>query len=125
MLTPGGSQKIFLSAEAVDMRAGFDRLAARVLASGMPLYDGDLYVFVSRRRTHAKILAWDRNGLVLLYKRMETGRFHLPELPPGARTVRLDATALAMLLDGIDIRQVRRSLSWSPGSKGIDGAGAS
>lgn len=122
MLTAGGSQKIFLAAEPVDMRCGFDRLAARVLSAGLPLYGGDLFVFVSRRRTHLKILAWDRNGLVLLYKRIEVGKFHLPDLPTDARTVSLDATALAMLLDGIDIREVRRSKSWSPQPGGIDPA---
>jgi transposase len=121
MLMAGGSQKIFLATAPVDMRSGFDSLAARVLQSGLDLYGGHLFVFVSRRRTHLKVLAWDRNGLVLFYKRIEKGRFYLPEIPPDARTVSLDGTTLAMLLDGIDIRDVRRSQSWSPRSPGIDG----
>lgn len=120
MLTAGGSVRIFLATEPVDMRGGFDRLASRVLAAGLDLYSGDLFVFVSRRRKHAKVLAWDRNGLVVLYKRIEVGKFRHP-LPRGdERTISLDGTDLAMLLDGIDISGVRRSSSWTPSTTALD-----
>ncbi len=57
-------------------------LAARVLAAGHDLYAGHLFVFLSKRRTHLKVLSWDSNGLVILFKRIEVGRFRLPEVPP-------------------------------------------
>lgn len=120
MLTLSGTTRIFLAAEPVDMRNGFDGLAARVLGAGLDLYAGHIFVFVSKRRKHLKALAWDRNGLVVLFKRIEKGKFRLPEVPAGERTVAIDATELAMLLDGIDVRGVRRSASWSPRRTGID-----
>jgi transposase len=61
-----------------------------------------------------KILVWDRGGFVLYYKRMERGRFRLPEIAPGAEEVQLDATQLAMLLDGIDVKRVKPPRRWEP-----------
>ena len=101
MLT-GHHHRIFLDPQPVDMRAGFDSLAARVLSAGHDLYAGHLFVFLSKRRTHLKVLSWDSNGLVILFKRIELGRFRLPEVPPGATTVSLDAQSLATLLQGVD-----------------------
>ena len=66
--------RIWLAAEATDMRCGFDRLAERVKAviSQDPL-SGHLFVFRSRRGERLKILMWDRDGYVLWYKRLEAG----------------------------------------------------
>jgi len=48
------------------------------------------------------------------------GRFRFPARAPGSRTVAIDATELAMMLDGIDIQKVQRSKVWKPASRGID-----
>lgn len=54
--------RIWLQAEAQDMRAGFDRLAERVReVVGEDPLSGHLFVFRSRRGDRLKILAW-RNG---------------------------------------------------------------
>lgn len=120
MLNIPVATRIYLASEPVDIRKGFDALAARVEANGLDVYSGHLFVFLSRRRTHVKVLTWSRGGFVLLYKRLERGRFQFPALRSGACTVTLDATELAMLLDGIDIQKVRRSQAWTPASRGID-----
>ncbi len=65
MLSPGPAQQIFLATEPVDMRGGFDRLACRVQqAAGLDLNAGHLFAFLSKRRTHLKILTHDGSGLV-------------------------------------------------------------
>ena len=51
---------------------------------------------------------------------MEKGRFRLPEIAPGAVEIELDATQLAMLLDGIDVRRVKEPKRWEPGRKKLD-----
>jgi len=66
-----------------------------------------------------KILTWDRGGFVLYYKRLERGRFKLPEIEPGAVEVELDATRLAMLLDGIDVKRVKTPSRWEPPARAI------
>lgn len=93
-------QRIFLATEPVDMRGGFDRLAGRVLSAGLDLYGGDLFVFVSRRRKHLKVLTWDKTGLVVTYKRLGRGRFTLPVPSGPARTVTLDTAQLVALISG-------------------------
>jgi transposase len=69
---------------------------------------GHLFVFRSRRGDRLKILAWDRDGFVLWYKRLEAGVFKLPRVEQGSRSVELRASELAMVLDGIDVSKLKR-----------------
>ena len=58
--------RIWLAAEATDMRCSFDRLAERVRSViGQYPLTGQLFVFRSRRGDRLKILVWDRDGFVL------------------------------------------------------------
>ena len=120
MLNFPASTKIYVCAEQVDIRKGFDALAGWVEANGLDVYSGDVFVFLSRRMTHLKALTWSRGGFVILHKRLEMGRFRFPERAPGSRTVAIDATDLAMMLDGIDIQKVQKPQRWKPASRGID-----
>ncbi len=107
--------RIHLAAEPVDMRKSIDGLfvlVQRTLAADP--YSGHLFVFISKRRDKVKVLAWDGGGFLLLYKRLEAGRFRMPPLGQDATCVQLDSTQLAMLLDGIDVSRVRRPLKWQP-----------
>jgi len=102
--------RIWLATEVTDMRCGFDRLAERVqTVIGQSPLSGHLFVFRSRCNTRLKVLAWDRDGFVLWYKRLEAGVFKLPKLTPGTRSVELRASELAMLLDGIDLSKLKRT----------------
>lgn len=115
MLTLPSSVRVYLAAEPVDLRRGHDGLVAIVRNTWqLNPFDGHLFVFLGRRIDRVKILVWDRNGFVLYYKRLSQGRFRMPSIPPGATRVEMDATTLAMLLDGIDIQRVRRPPTWSP-----------
>ncbi len=101
--------RIWLAAEATDMRCGFDRLAERVsVAIGQDPFSNNLFIFRSRRGDRLKILLWERDGFVLWYKRLETGVFKLPRVTAGARSVELRASELAMILDGIDVSKLKR-----------------
>ena len=107
------SNRILLFTGATDMRKGFDGLAALVMATGENVYSGDLYVFISRRRDRAKILSFQKGGLVLWYKRLDKGRFRI-HLPDAGDRAELDQVQLAMLLDGIDFARVERPQHWKP-----------
>jgi transposase len=105
----------------VDMRKSIDGLMALVRTSwSEDVYSGHLFVFVGRRADRVKILTWSRGGFVLYYKRLEKGRFRLPPVDSQAQSVVLDATQLAMLLDGIAVAEVQRPPAWRP--PGHDGA---
>jgi transposase len=45
----------------------------------------------------------------LWYKRLEAGVLRLPRVEPGARSVELRASELAMMLDGIDMTKLKRT----------------
>jgi transposase len=101
--------RIWLAAGPADMRCSFDRLAelARAVTDQDPL-GGHLFLFRSRGGDRLKALYFDRDGYALWYKRLEEGTFKLPRIQEGTRSVELRASELAMLLDGIDLRSVRR-----------------
>ena len=107
--------RILLAAEPIDLRNSIDGLAAIVRTGwGENVYAGHLFVFVSRRRDRVKVLTWDSGGFIVFYKRLEQGRFKLPAFHEGAVGAQLDATQLAMLLDGIELGHVRRPKKWDP-----------
>ena len=114
MLSFGPSVWVFLASEPVDMRRGHDGLFAIVKSWSMDPFSGDLFCFVGKRHDRIKILVWHRGGFLLLYKRLEKGRFRIPRVTASARTMTLDATGLAMLLDGIDLEHVKRPKLWDP-----------
>lgn len=114
MITLPSSVRIYFAAGAVDLRKSIDGLSAIVGERGHDVYSGHLYVFVSRRADRLKILTWSPGGFLLLYKRLERSRFKLPEIREGQTEVEIDATQLAMILDGIDVRRVKPPRRWTP-----------
>lgn len=106
MLSFTGSLKIYLAVEPCDMRKSFNGLYA--LAEEMLQADpknGALFVFCNRRRNRLKILYYDGTGLWVMAKRLEEGTFSWPKpSESGQRRLKLAPEALAMLTDGIDLR---------------------
>jgi transposase len=124
VITIPRSVRILIGSTPIDMRKSIDGLMAIVQEElGEDAYSGHLFVFVSRRCDRVKILTWDKGGFVLVYKRLEKGQFKLPRMDPSSRAVEIDATQLAMLLDGIDFGRVRRPEHWQPPSQ-MDRQGA-
>lgn len=114
MLTLPSSVRIYVAAEPVDLRRGFDGLAAttRSLMGKNPM-NGHVFVFVNRRKNRMKLLVWDRTGWLLVYKRLERGTFELPKEPEtGSRHVEVDAGELGLMLEGLDLRGARRRKRW-------------
>jgi transposase len=109
MLSLPAPVKIFLCAQPVDLRRSFDGLAA-IARDGLgqdPL-SGDWFVFRNRRGDRMKILMWDRDGLLLVYKRLEEGTFRFPVPAADATSVQVTTQELSLLLWGIDPASVQR-----------------
>jgi transposase len=118
VLTLPPSLRVYLATEPVDLRRGHDGLCALVRSRYLlDPHDGHLFAFLGRRGDRIKVLYWDRGGFVVWYKRLEQGRFRLPRVPEGAVSVTLDGASLSMLLDGVDLRSVRRNDTWEPRRK--------
>jgi transposase len=104
---PRGIQ-ILVATESVDLRKSFDGLAAvaREVLRQDPM-SGQMFVFRNREGHRCKALLWDRTGWLILYKRLENGRFRFPV--GDGTTVEVDAEQLRLLLDGIELGvRVRR-----------------
>lgn len=108
MLSLPTSVRIWLATQATDLRKSFDSLAevVRQELRGDPL-SGQLFVFRNKRADRVKLLYWDEDGFVLLYKRLEAGTFRFPKAE--AAGVEIRAADLQMLLDGVDLDSVKRS----------------
>jgi transposase len=108
--------KIYLAADPADMRKSFDGLSLLVRhVIGQDPLSGYLFVFFNRAGDRCKVLWWDRSGFCLFAKRLERGRFRLPTPPQaGTRQIELEASDLALILEGIDLRGARRRPRWQP-----------
>jgi transposase len=93
---PSGT-KIWLVAGITDMRNGFNGLAAKVQTTlkDDPM-SGHVFIFRGRNGSQVKLLWSTGDGLCLLTKRLERGRFAWPSARDGK--VFLTPAQLAMLL---------------------------
>ena len=103
--------RVWLASGLTDMRRGFDGLAVQVqeVLERDP-HCGHLFVFRGKSGRLIKVLWRDGQGMCLLAKRLERGRFVWPQATSG--TVALSAAQLSMLLEGIDWR--RPVKTWRP-----------
>lgn len=96
--------KVFLACQPVDMRKGFNGLAAQVATViKMDPYCGHAFVFRGKRGDYVKVLYWDGSGLCLYAKRLEKGRFVWP--PIVDERFHMTSAQLALLLEGMDWRR--------------------
>lgn len=101
MFFPEGQIRVFLYGQPVDMRRSFDGLYA-ITRDGLrrdPL-SGDLYAFVNRRGNQIRVLYFDRSGLCVWAKRLESGKFVSDWSRAHSRE--MDWTGLKLLLEGIE-----------------------
>jgi len=114
----GMTGRIYLCTSPTDMRKGFDTLAALVKEFlGQDPLSGHLFLFISRGKDRLKILHWDSGGFCLWYKRLEQGTFRMPRAGTDDASMELKASELAMLLEGIDLRSIKRSKRMELGTK--------
>ncbi|MBV9383094.1 MAG: IS66 family insertion sequence element accessory protein TnpB [Streptosporangiaceae bacterium] len=107
MLSLPTSVRIWLATQPTDLRKSFDSLAevVRQQLQSDPL-SGQLFVFRNKRADRIKLLYWDEDGFVIVYKRLEAGTFRFPAADPAGVEIR--AADLQMLLDGVDWENARR-----------------
>ena len=106
MLTFNGNLKVHVALEPCDMRKSFNGLCALVRNHlNLDPLSGAAFLFTNKSRNLIKILYFDSTGYWVVAKRLERGRFSWPQDIDGdRRKLILKPTALAMLTDGIDLR---------------------
>lgn len=104
MITLPPGTKVFLACRPVDLRNGFDGLAAKAQQIiGADPFGGHLFLFRGKRGDYLKALYWDGSGLCLFAKRLEKGRFVWPPIIDGSMT--LTPAQLALLIEAMDWRR--------------------
>jgi len=108
--------RILLCLKPVDFRKSIDGLVAvcEIQLEENPL-DGTLFVFTNKSRRAVKILVWSYGGFIMLYKKLEQGRFRWPKSKEDR--VRLTPAVLAGLMEGFDLSNARRLKRWNPKEK--------
>lgn len=87
--------------EPCDMRKSFNTLSALVEQEmKRSVLSGDLFLFVSRNRTRAKVLYFDGTGLCLFAKRLDKGRFAPLWNRKRQGGVELTLTELSLFIEG-------------------------
>ena len=100
--------RIYLAYGYTDLRFGIDGLA-RVVQDHFsldPFQKGCLFLFCGRRTDRIKGLLREGDGFVLVYKRLEAGRFQWPRTAQEAREITLEQ--FTWLMQGLAIEQKRR-----------------
>ena len=101
--------RIYLYAQDVDMRRSFDGLMAIVQTEfDRDIRQGDIFLFINKRRDRIKILWWDGDGLAIFMKRLEQGTYQRPFAGTDNHYVQMDRTELSLLLSGIELSSVKR-----------------
>lgn len=109
-------QKIWIVTGRVDMRKSIDGLMAIIRDTyEMDPYANALFLFCGRKADRLKALYFDQTGFVLLYKRLDSGRFQWPRTSNEVRA--LSRQEYRWLLEGLSIDQPK---AFRPSSKKKD-----
>ena len=74
-----GAEHVYLACGYTDIRKGIDGLAAIVRQHfRLDPFSDSLFLFCGRRCDRLKGLYWEGDGFVLVYKRLENGRYQWP-----------------------------------------------
>ena len=96
--------RIYIVCGYTDMRKSIDGLAAVVQQQfKMDPCTKSLFLFCGRRRDRLKALLWEEDGFLLLYKRLENGRFQWPRNEQEVRA--LSQQEFRWLLEGLALEQ--------------------
>lgn len=98
------AEHIYIACGFTDIRKGIDGLAATVTQCfQLDPFSSSLFLFCGRRRDRIKALYWEGDGFVLLYKRLENGKYQWPR---SEREVRdLTQQQFRWLMEGLNVEQ--------------------
>lgn len=93
--------RVWAFPEPVDLRRGINGLVGLVESQlRMDAVGGDIFLFVNRRRTLAKVLIADGTWIAIFMKRLTQGRFAELRRRHYAGGIAMTSSELALFLDG-------------------------
>ena len=115
MFTLSSSNKFHLYSQATDMRKSFDGLSG-LIKNELPYNpcNGDVFIFINKRRDKIKLLHWQGISFTLYYKRLEQGTFELPQYDLRTGSITLNYSQIVMLIDGLTIKNIHKRKHYMP-----------
>ena len=105
----------YLCTGVTDMRKGFDTLCGVVRSQmGRNPLSGEVFIFVNRPRNTIKLLHWERGGLVLYQKRLETGGFERPTYDEKQKSFQMKWSELVMMVEGLSMKNIVQRKRFDP-----------
>lgn len=115
MFTLSSSNRFHLYSQPTDMRKSFDGLSGLVQNTlGDNPLNGDVFIFINRRRDKIKLLHWQGVSFTLYYKRLEEGTFEVPSYDPEVGSITLSYAQMVMLVDGLTIKNIEKRKCYNP-----------
>jgi len=109
MFSLNDSMHYYLCPGFTDMRKGMCSLCGLVKNEmGKRLVNGDVFIFIGRSRRQIKLLHAEDGGLVMYVKRLEAGRFRLPEYDETSGCFQMEWCDLVMMVAGIKENPTQR-----------------
>lgn len=103
------AEHIYIACGYTDMRKSIDGLAAIVQQNfKLDPFSNSLFLFCGRSSTKMKVLYWEGDGFVLLYKRLENGKFVWPRNKD--EVMKITDQQFRWLLEGLKIEQPRNPI---------------
>lgn len=98
------AKNIYIVCGYTDMRKSIDGLAAIVQQNfKLDIFSGSLFLFCGKRCDRIKALLWEEDGFVLLYKRLENGKYKWPRNSEEAKLI--TKQEFRWLMEGLSIEQ--------------------
>lgn len=109
-----GVQNIYVATGYSDLRKSIDGLAALVIGKyRLDPYSKSLFLFCGRKCDRIKALLWEGDGFVLLYKRLNNGRYSWPRTEDEAKNISWQE--FRWLMEGLSINQKSSIKQVKPG----------
>ena len=98
----------YLYPMAVDMRKSFYTLSGIVSQlMSHNVRDGGVFIFVNRNQNIMKILHMEYAGMVIYHKKLDSGRFKLPEFNENTSSITISWQDLIMVVESVKTRPGR------------------
>lgn len=113
MFSLSSGHRYLLYRNACDMRKGFDGLCGLVRNElGCCPTEGSVFVFLNKLCNQMKLLHWESGGLVLYQKRLERGRFKVPQ--SAMQNGSISWPELVLIVEGISYVSLKKAKRFRP-----------
>ena len=106
-------KKIWVFRQPIDFRCSIDGLSNVILNNMKQNPQTGIYLFYNKGKDKVKCLSWHKNGFILVYKRLEKGRFYF-NFNKEQGVIEMDIEELGWMFAGLEWQKMRnwRELSY-------------